>query len=68
MNTFNINAIAMAIGLAVTAGAVAQTMSKDEYKSAKDGIAAEYKSANAACGSLAGNPLGAFWVDLGLGR
>ena len=55
VNKFNINAIAMAIGLAFSAGAMAQTMSKDEYKSAKDGIAAEYKSAKAACGSLAGN-------------
>jgi hypothetical protein len=52
---FNINAIAIAIGLAFSVGAIAQTMSKDEYKSAKDGIATEYKSAKAACGSLSGN-------------
>jgi hypothetical protein len=51
----NINAIAIAIGLAFSAGVMAQTMSKDEYKSAKDGIAAEYKSAKAACGSFSGN-------------
>ena len=55
-NKFNINAIAMAIGLAFSAGAMAQTMSKDHIKSGKDGIAAEYKSAKAACGSLSGNP------------
>ena len=55
VNKFNINAIAVVIGLAFGAGAMAQTMSKDEYKSAKDGIAAEYKSGKAACGSLSGN-------------
>lgn len=55
MNRFSISAIAIAIGLAFSSGAMAQTMSKDEYKSAKDGIAAEYKSAKAACGSLSGN-------------
>ena len=55
MNRFNIHAIAIAIGLAFSAGAMAQTMSKDEYKSGKNGIAAEYKSAKAACASLAGN-------------
>jgi len=55
VNKFIINTIAIAIGLAISAGAIAQTMSKVEYKSAKDGIAAEYKSAMAACGSLSGN-------------
>jgi osmotically-inducible protein OsmY len=55
MNKFNITAIAIAIGLAFSAGALAQTMSKDQYKSSKDKIAAEYKSANAACDSLSAN-------------
>ncbi len=45
----------MAISLAFTAGAMAQTMSKNEYKSAMDGIAGVYKSANACCGYLVGN-------------
>jgi hypothetical protein len=55
MNKFNINAIAVAISLAFSAGAMAQTMSKEQYKSGKDNIAAEYKSVSAACGSLSGN-------------
>src|SRR5688572_28290503 len=55
MNKLNINVIAIAIGLAFTTGAMAQNMSKEQYKSGKDSIAAEYKSANAACGSLSGN-------------
>lgn len=55
MNKFNITAIAVAIALAFSCGAMAQTMSKDEYKSAQDSIAAEHKSATGACGSLSGN-------------
>lgn len=55
VNKFNLNTIAIAIGFAFSAGAMAQTLSKDEYKSAKQGIAAEYKSAKVACGSLSGN-------------
>jgi len=55
VNKFKINAIALAIGFAFSAGAMAQTMSKDQYKSARDGIAAEFKAAKTACGSLAGN-------------
>lgn len=56
MNT--INAIAVAISFVFSAGAMAQSMSKDQYKAAKTGTAAEYKSARAACGSLAGNRKG----------
>jgi len=56
MHKLNINAIARAIGLAFSAGAMAQSMSKDQYKSASDGIAADHKAADAACASLAGNP------------
>ena len=41
MNLFKISAIA--ICLAFSTGAMAQSMSKDQYKSGKDGIAAEYK-------------------------
>ena len=53
MNKLTISAIA--IGLAFSAGAGAQTMSKDQYQSGKDGIAADYKAAKASCGSLSGN-------------
>ena len=55
MNKFNINAIALAIGLAFSVGGMAQSMTKDSYKYGADSIAAEYKSATAACGSFSGN-------------
>jgi len=55
MKNSNISAIAVAVGLFVSAGAMAQSMSKDQYKSGGNIIAAEYKSAMAACGSLSGN-------------
>jgi len=52
-----VNAIAIAItlSLASSAGATAQSMSQAEYKSGKDGIAADYKSAEAACALLSGS-------------
>jgi hypothetical protein len=56
MNTFNLNVIALAVGLAFSAGAMAQNLSKDDYKAGKDKIAAEYKMAKANCASLSGNP------------
>ena len=55
MNKFTSNAIAIAIGLAFSAGATVQILSKDHFNADKERIAAEYKSANAACGSLSGN-------------
>ncbi len=56
MNKLNITAIAAAIALAFSAGALAApSISKDEYKAGKDKIAAEYKSAKAGCGSLTAN-------------
>ena len=53
MNNSIISAFAVSIGLAFSAGALAQNLSKAEYKSARDGIAAEYKTARAACASMA---------------
>lgn len=50
-----LSVIGIAIGLAFSAGAMAQSMSKDQYQSDKDGINASYKSAIAACGSFSGN-------------
>lgn len=49
-----INAVAIAIGLAVSVAAVAQTLARNQYKSARSGLTAEHKSAAAACGSLSG--------------
>jgi hypothetical protein len=47
--------LVVSIGLAFSAGALAQGMSQDQYKAGKDRIAADYKSAAAACDSLSGN-------------
>ncbi len=55
MSKINISAITVAISFAFSAGAMAQVMSKDEYKSHKDGIAAESRSAKAACDSFSAN-------------
>ena len=55
MNQFKIKAAAVAIGLAFNAGVMAQTLSKEGYAARKQDIAAESKSAMAACGSLSGN-------------
>ena len=45
----------VAAGLAFGGSALAQSMSKDEYKAGKERIAADYKAAKAGCDSLAGN-------------
>ncbi len=55
MNKLNISAISVAISFAFSAGAIAQVMSKDQYKSHKDGIVAESKAAKAACASYSAN-------------
>ena len=55
MNTLNIKTIAIALSLAFSAGAMAQSMSKADYQTGKDRIAAEYKSARGACNSFSGN-------------
>ena len=56
MKTRNLNVIALAVGLMFSAGAMAQSMSKNDYKAGKDKITAEYKLAKASCASLSGNP------------
>lgn len=48
--------IALAISLTLSGGAMAQTLSKDDYKAGKDKISADYKSAKAACDALSANP------------
>ena len=55
MNRISITTIAAAITLAFSAGAMAEGLSKADYKAGKDKISAEYKSAKADCGSLSGN-------------
>lgn len=53
MNKANICAIAF--GLALSAGAMAQSMNKDDYKARKAVITADFKSAKAACKSFSAN-------------
>lgn len=56
MSRFLITATAAAFTLAIGAGALAaQALSKEDYKAGKDRIAADYKSAKAACDSLSAN-------------
>lgn len=55
MNHFNIKALAVAVTLAFSLGAMAQNTTKAEYKAGNDKIAAEYKLAKADCASLSGN-------------
>lgn len=55
MNKLNINTIALAITLAFSTAAMAEGMSKADFKAGQDKISAEYKTAKANCGSLSGN-------------
>jgi len=61
MKTFSVSALALAIGLAFSTGAMAQSdakterMSKSEYTMHKDAIKADLKTAKTACDALSGN-------------
>lgn len=56
MNQSNFNVIAAAIALFFSTGAIAApAMSKDEFKAAKNSIAAEYKKAKDACNAKTAN-------------
>lgn len=55
MKKLNINMLVLAVSLAFSAGAMAEGMSKADYKAGKDKISAEYKTAKSSCGSLSGN-------------
>jgi hypothetical protein len=56
MKNFNCTILSAALFLAMSAGAMAAaTMSKAEYKEAKDALSATYKTEHAACKSLKGN-------------
>ncbi len=56
MKNFNTNLIALALGFAFSTGSMAVGISKADYKAGMDTIAAEYKTAKAACAPLSGNP------------
>jgi hypothetical protein len=55
MNKLNITAVAAAIAMAFSAGAMGATVTKSEYKASKDGISAKYKSDKAACKAMKDN-------------
>ena len=55
MKNLTINSIALAFTLAFSAGAMAEGMSKADYKAGKDKISADFKTARASCDSLSGN-------------
>lgn len=55
MNKIHFNVLTVAICCAFAAPAMAQSMSKPDFKLGKDRIAADYKAAKSACGSLSGN-------------
>ena len=56
MKNINLKSMALAVPLAFSASAMAKgMMSSADYKAGKARIAAEYKTAKAACDSLSGN-------------
>ena len=55
MKHLNMTAIAVAIGLVFSAGAMAQSLSKSDYEAEKDRIEAAYKANKANCDSHSGN-------------
>jgi len=55
MNKFNMTAIAVAIGVVLSTGVMAQSLSKDTYQATEDRIVAEYTTAKTRCDSLSGN-------------
>jgi len=55
MKNTTLTAIAAAIGLAFSAPALAQSMTKAEYQAGKDSIKADNKATKAACDPMAGN-------------
>lgn len=55
MKKLSINALALAAGLAFSAGAMADSLSREDYKAGKEQIAGQYKAEKAACKSFSGN-------------
>ena len=55
MKTPAAHAVVLAIGLALSVGAMAQGMTKVQYETARTGVSAELKLARAACDSFSAN-------------
>ncbi len=56
MKTSRLHLIALAASLFFSAGAMAESLSKSDYKVGKTRISAEYKTDKAACDALSGQP------------
>jgi hypothetical protein len=56
MNKLTIKMIALSVGFACSAGAMAESLSKDDFKLGKEKIAAEYRVDKSKCDALSGNP------------
>jgi hypothetical protein len=55
MNNLKISRLALAVGLAFSVGAMAESMTKHQYKSHEQSISAGFKAAKGECDSLSGN-------------
>ena len=55
MNSYTLTALSAAFCLAISTSAMGGTISKVEYKAAKEDISAKYKADNAACKAMTGN-------------
>lgn len=55
MKQSGMKVLALAVGFAFSAGAMAQNMSQDDYETDKDQSASQYKAEKAACKSFSGN-------------
>jgi hypothetical protein len=55
MNRLDINTIALALTLMFSTGAMAEGITKEEFKASKEKIGEQHKVAKAACKSLSGN-------------
>jgi len=55
VNTLSLDAIALAVSFTFSAGAMAQSFSKNDYLAGRDRITAESNLAKARCASLSGN-------------
>ena len=55
MKNFKLSTLALVVGMAFSAGAMAEAMSKKQYQSLESDIESAYKADKASCDSLAGN-------------
>ncbi|MDZ4252440.1 MAG: hypothetical protein U1A72_07680 [Sulfuritalea sp.] len=55
MNKYGFKVLALAVGMVFSAGAMAQSLAKDDYKAGKKQIEGQYKAEKAACNSFSGN-------------